>query len=354
MIGLVHDHANFLLTDMKGRTDVQLVGIVETDRALIERYRKQYQLEPGLFYPTFEALVAATKVEAVATFTSTYDHLRVVEECAPRGIDVMVEKPLAVNARQARAIAAAAQKGKIEVITNYATTWFPGNAAAYQIAKRDGALGELRRVVASDGHYGPVQIHASSAFLAWLTDPVQDGGGALMDFGCYGADLITWLMDGQKPLAVFATAGNARPDLYPKVEDEATIVLTYPKMQGVIQASWNWPYSRKDLEIYGEKGAVIMTQPDQLRVRLGRDPEKASVAPASAVGTPADMIAYLVAVARRKIVPEGRASLALNLTVMEILDAARESVATGRSVPLGTRPATTAQTQTSISTISIP
>src|SRR5207245_6326320 len=106
-----------------------------------------------------------------------------------------------------------------------------------------------------------------------LTDPVLNGGGALTDFGCYGADLITWLMKGQRPTSVFAVTQRIKPDVYPKVEDEATMVVTYPKAQGIIQASWNWPFDRKDMEIYGQTGYVLVQRADKLRVRRANQTE---------------------------------------------------------------------------------
>ncbi len=81
----------------------------------------------------------------------------------------------------------------------------------------------------------------SKYFFKWLTDPVQNGGGALMDFGCYGANLMTYLMKGQQPLSVTAVTQHFKPEVYPKVDDEATIIVTYPTAQCIIQGSWNWP-----------------------------------------------------------------------------------------------------------------
>ena len=110
MVGLVHDHAMGFIPRFAGRTDVQLVGIVETNQDLITRYSARFHLDPDLFYPSLEALFAKTNVQAVATFTSTFDHERVVETCAAHGVDVMMEKPLATNMKHARAIQAAANK----------------------------------------------------------------------------------------------------------------------------------------------------------------------------------------------------------------------------------------------------
>jgi len=333
IIGLSHDHAGGFVPRIKGRTDVQLAGIVESKPELVARYAKRFQLDTNLFFSTLDALLAKTNIQAVATFTSTFEHRRVVEMCAPHGIHVMMEKPLAVNMEHARAIESAAKKAGIHVIVNYETTWYPGNQAAYTIAQDSAAIGELRKIVVHDGHRGPKEIGCSADFLEWLTDPVLNGGGALNDFGCYGADLITWLMHGERPTSVAAIAQHFKPGVYPKVEDEATIVVTYPKTQGIIQASWNWPFDRKDIEIYGRTGYILVPRMDVLRVRKAGGAEIESTPP-PLQGADADPLSYLSAVVHGEIVPSGLSSLAVNMTVVEILDAARESVNTGKTVTL--------------------
>jgi predicted dehydrogenase len=336
VVGLVHDHARGFLPRLHNRTDVELVGIVEPDQQLAAQYAQNYHLDPQLFCASLEALIARTNVQAVATFTSTFDHRRVVEFCAAHHLDVMMEKPLAVNLKHARAIAAAAERGHIQVIVNYETTWYPGNQAAYALVHDGQAIGDLRKIVVHDGHRGPKEIGCSTNFLNWLTDPVLDGGGALMDFGCYGADLITWLMQGQRPTSVFAVTQHIKPDVYPKVEDEATIVLTYPRAQGIIQASWNWPFDRKDMEIYGQTGYVLVPRSDRLQVRTANAAEKETT-PEPLSGPTADPLSYLAAVVRHEIQPGGLSSLEVNLTVMEILDAARQSAETGKRIDLPRR-----------------
>jgi len=297
------------------------------------RIATSFKLSTNLFHATLDDLLAHTNVDAVAIFTSTYDHPRVVEECAPHGLTVMMEKPLAVNLKGGRAIAAAAKKYGIQVIVNYETTWYPGNQAAYKMVCEQHAIGNIRKIEVNDGHWGPKEIGCSQDFLNWLTDPKLDGGGALMDFGCYGADLMTWLMQGERPTSVFAVTQHIKPDVYPKVEDEATIVVTYPKAQGIIQASWNWPYNRKDMEIYGQNGYVLVPHSDELRVMENHGEEKQST-PAPLTGPQSDSLSYLVAVVRKEIQPAGLSSLPVNLTVMEILDAARKSAKTGKQIDL--------------------
>ncbi len=126
-------------------------------------------------------------------------------------------------------------------------------------------------MVIHDGHQGPKEIGVPPEFLSFLTDPAQNGAGALYDFGCYGADLMVWLMHGETPLTVTAVLNHDKPDIYPKVDDDATVVLTYPHAQAVIQASWNWPFGRKDMEVYGATGYAITVGADQLRLRHEHD-----------------------------------------------------------------------------------
>jgi len=333
IVGLVHTHVRGFLPGALASPEVQVVGIVEPDQALVAQAAQLYHLNTNLFCSTLEELLARTNVQAVATFTSTFDHKRVVETCAPHGIDVMMEKPLAVNLEHARAMAAAARKYGIQLLVNYETTWYPANQAAYKMIWDQNAIGGLRRFVVHDGHRGPKEIGCPPEFLAWLTDPVQNGGGALTDFGCYGADLITWLMQGQRPTSVFAVTQHIKPDVYPKVEDEATIVVTYPKAQGIIQASWNWPYNRKDMEIYGQTGYVLVPRNNLLRVLQGDQPEtETTVAPLA--GPESNPLSYLAAVVRGELKPAGLSSLEVNMVAMEILDAARESAETGKRIDL--------------------
>ena len=270
--------------------------------------------------------------QAVLVYTTTYDHRRVVEICARHGVHVMMEKPLAVSLEDAHAIEQSAHQGKIHVLVNYETTWYASNRAAYDLVRENG-IGGVRKIVVHDGHQGPKEIGVGPEFLAWLTDPKLDGGGALFDFGCYGADLVTWLMDGRRPDSVTAVTQHIKPDIYPRVDDEATIILTYPKAQAIIQASWNWPFGRKDMEVYGETGYAITVGSDDVRERLANAQEKQILAqPLPAPYN--NSLAYFRAVIDGEIKPEGLSSLETNVTVTEILDAARRSAASRRTIQL--------------------
>src|SRR5712664_2607251 len=336
LAGLVHGHASGFFDQFQHRADLRVVGIAEADRQLAAQFAKRYALPPEILYSDLEEMLKATHPQAVLAYTNTYDHRRVVEICARYGVPVMMEKPLAVSVEDARAIEKAAREGKIQVLVNYETTWYRSNQAAYDLA-HENAIGEIRKVVVHDGHEGPKEIGVGPEFLAWLTDPKLNGAGALFDFGCYGADLMTWLMDGRRPDSVTAVTQQIKPDIYPRVDDEATILLTYPKAQVIVQASWNWPFSRKDMEVYGQKGYAITVGRDELRVRLP-EKEETSVEAKPLQKASEDSVSYLRAVLLGGLKPEGLSSLETNVIVTEILDAARKSAATGKTVSLaGTR-----------------
>ncbi len=333
--GLTHDHVHGAFRRLDAG-DIAVVGIYEPNTALAERYAAQHHIDRSLVFTDLAKMLDTVKPEAVAAFGSIYDHLAVVQAAAPRGVHVMVEKPLAVSLEHAEAIQALATKHRVQVLTNYETSWYPTTHAAFDIAVTRGELGRIRKVVVHDGHRGPKEIGVSPEFLEWLTDPVKNGGGALIDFGCYGADLITWLMKGAVPTSVSAVTQQLKPQIYPKVDDEATIVVTYPGAQGIIQASWNWPISRKDMEVYGETGQVITVDGTVMRVRRSEQApaEQPSLPPRTApLDDPFKYLAAVVA-GTLKVDDTDLAALPLNVTVVKILDAARTSAKTGRTIPL--------------------
>jgi predicted dehydrogenase len=334
--GLTHDHVNWIMNRAHDG-DFTIVGIAEPNKELADRYIKKFNLPPTIWYASLEEMLAKTKPEAVSAFGSTFDHLAVVQACAPKRIHVMVEKPLAVSLEHAGQIKALAVKHEIHVITNYETTWYGNNPRIEELV-RDGSIGPLRKIVVHDGHEGPREIGVSKEFFTWLTDPIQNGGGAIMDFGCYGANLITWLMKGTRPQWVMAATQQIKPSIYPNVDDEATIVLGYDGMQGIIQASWNWPFGRKDMEVYGAKGSVVADRQGS-KIRLpGAATEQYEKSP-TLMGPYDDPFRYLAAMVRGKIKmqPTDLSSLENNLIVVEILEAAKQSSATGQRVELKAR-----------------
>jgi len=333
VVGLVHDHVGWIL-GYQNRNVIEVVGIAEPNDSLAKKYSKRYGYSMSIVYNTMEEAIEKAKPEAVLAFNNIYEHLKVVEYCAPRGIHVMVEKPLAVSNEHVTKMLTLAKKHNIYLLTNYETSWYGSNAKAYQIIKEDKLIGDIRKIVFHTGHRGPVEIGCSAEFLQWLTDPVLNGGGALTDFGCYGADLATWLMNGETPLTVTAVTQQIKPGLYPKVDDEATIILTYKNAQVIIQASWNWPIGRKDMQVYGKTGFVFCKDGTNMQIKEDEKKEIQTLTTSALNNDRNDPFVYFANVIRGKIKMNkyDLSSPETNDIVVKILDAARRSAKTGETI----------------------
>lgn len=330
--GLNHDHIHGILNQYnKGVVDI--VGIAEPDKKLHAKYSKLYHIPDSLFVTDLKQLVIQTKPDAVLGYNAAAKHVDIVEICAPLGISVMVEKPLAATLTQANRMKFLADKFRIKVLTNYETTWYASYKDVYDTIAY-GVIGPIKKMVVHDGHQGPQEIGCSKEFLNWLTDPVLNGAGALNDFGCYGADLMTWLMHGDKPIAVTAVTRNYKPAVYPRVDDDATVIVEYPGATGLIEASWNWPFSIKDLEVFGEKGYLHALNGSTITSRLRENITSSRTAEPLAAPIN-DAMLYLTAVLQHKVAgTEDQSSLKYNMIVMEILDAAKRSAQTGKRIVL--------------------
>lgn len=335
VVGLTHTHVHWILGRPKDSI-ITIVGIVEPNRDLAQRYTEQHGLSMNMVFNTLEEMITKTQPEAVTAFGTIYAHLEVVEKCAPLGIHVMVEKPLAVSLKHAKKMEALAKKHNIQLLTNYETTWYPTVHRTKELLKND-SIGKISQLIIRDGHKGPLKIGVNKEFLEWLTDPKLNGGGAITDFGCYGANIATWIMDGEKPLSVTATTQQLQKENNPKVDDESTILLSYRNAKATIQASWNWPIGRKDMEVYGTTGAIYADNRNNLRMRIaeGYDGYKESFSNLDERPHPYnDPFSLFAAVIRKEInlAPYDLSSLENNIMVVEILDAAKLSAQKGKSV----------------------
>ena len=333
IIGLTHDHVHWIL----GRErfgDVEIVGIVEPNNELAKRHSKRYGYSMDMVFNTMDEMMERVRPEAVMAFNDIYGHLKVVEYFAPKGIHIMVEKPLAVNLGHAEKMIALAVKHNVQLMTNYETSWYGSNYKAFDLVHKEEKIGNIRKIVFNTGHPGPKEIGCSKEFLEWLTDPKLNGAGVLTDFGCYGANLATWLMKGELPRTVSCITQQIKPDIYPNVEDDATIVLTYPKTQVVIQASWNWSHNRKDMAVYGTHGYVLCKNGEDMEVL-----ENEKAGPKLLKAEPLnkgvhDPFAYFTKVIKEGLPMDsfGLSSLDNNLVVMQILEAAKHASKTGETV----------------------
>jgi len=329
VIGLVHSHVWGHLGKMVSGQPARLVGVAETAPDLIAEAQKR-GVQPELFFSDYAKMLDAKKPELVWAFVENNRHLEIVKACAPRKINVIFEKPLASTFADAKAIRELANQHGIYVMTNYQMAWWPANYAAKKVAD-SGQLGTIWRLHGIVGHGGPGgPTGLNKYFFDWLTDPEKNGAGALMDFGCYNALWSLWYLG--RPEKVFAQTNQLRPQEFPKVEDNATLILSYKNGVGIFEGSWDLPRSFQDLEVFGRDGSVYMKN-GLVEVRKKRgEPEKLPLEPLPAGQQ--EPLAYMIQAMESHQPPAGMVGLDLNVGVVEIIDAAKLSVKTGQAVKL--------------------
>jgi predicted dehydrogenase len=332
VIGLVHSHVwGHLPTMLKGE-HAKLVGIAETEPELIAAAKDRGAADIPIF-ADYKKMLDETKPDFVWAFVENNRHLEIVEACAPRKINVIFEKPLAATFVQARGIQALARKHGIRIMTNYQMVWWPSNYTAKAEAD-SGAIGQVWRLRGIVGHGGPGDPTGTNKyFLDWLTDPVKNGAGALMDFGCYNALWAVWYLG--RPESVFATVNHLRPTTFPKVEDNSDMILHYSNGVGLFENSWDLPRGFQDLEIFGLKGSLYVKS-KSLELRQGEESKQVDVKPLEPERS--EPIAYMASALRANKPIEGLTAIDINVQVVEIIDAAKESVRTGRAVRLPGKP----------------
>ena len=332
--GITHGHVSWILNRVKDSV-VEIVGIYEPNKDVAEKDAKKFNLPVNLFFSNLQKAIANTKPEAVVAFGSIHEHLNIVKIAAPLHIPIMVEKPLASNLHEALEMESLSKKYNTPILTNFETSWYPSTFEAFRLIKDSNYVGQIRKVVFHHGHQGPKEIGVSDEFFNWLTDPIQNGGGAIVDFGCYGANLMTYLMHGEKPISVTAVTRHYKPTIYSKVDDDATIIVNYAKSQAILQASWNWTFSRKDMEIYGDSAYIIAVNGQKIRLRNKETlPEYEKLVTDKDIHVYTDPFSYLHAYLRgtEKMQPYGLYSLENNMMVVRILEAAKQSARTGKTV----------------------
>ena len=333
IVGLVHSHVWWPLETMvKPNPPARLVAIAEPNPALVAEAKKA---APGVpYYDDYRKMLDEVKPDIVWAFVENNRHLEIVRECAPRKIQVMFEKPLASTLPDALEIERLAAEHGIRVMTNYQMVWWPANYAAKAEADR-GTIGQVWRLHGTVGHGGPgSEGPRNQYFFAWLTDPVQNGAGALVDFGCYNALWSLWYLG--RPQTVYATVNHLRPQVFPKVEDNADMVLSYKDGVGIFEASWDLPRGFQELEVYGLGGSLNMRD-GKTELRVGNQPPRDLLLKPLAAER-ADPVAYMVGRMKANLPLDGLVALPINVEVVEILDAAKESVRMGRAVALPVQP----------------
>ena len=335
IVGLDHDHVWGLLKIIANEPDAELVAIADPHPELVEKAKAT--APAGVkFFSDYLSMLDEVKPDAVIVTTANNRHLAVLSACAKRKIHFFTEKPMAASGADAREMERLARQAGIKLMVNYGNAWpEPTQEALRRI--QAGEIGNIQKIIVQFGHEGPKEIGTSKYFADWLYDPVRNGAGALMDFGCYGAD---WAMVLKGlPKRVYATSLKLKTEQHNAVEDDATVLLEYPDATAILMPSWDWSYGKGQAELFGSKGSFLV-RGDGLLFQPAKGPTSVQNPDGKPVETPQvppekrNGVAYFLYCIRNNKPIEGLVSPAINVGVNEIIDAAKESIRTGRAVAM--------------------
>jgi predicted dehydrogenase len=342
VLGLSHDHVWSNLAAVTRGGLGRLVAAADPDPALRGRLAREH---PDLdLHDTFDALLERSDVDAVLVFADNRTSAELGVRALRRGVPAMVEKPMAADLAGADALLAAHRAARRALMINWPTAWRPALRHGLGLV-RSGAIGEPVQVSQRGGHAGPREFGCSAQFCDWLYDPRRNGGGALVDYCGYGGILCRTVL-GQ-PLAVTAVAARLRTDDAP-AEDNAIVVLRYPRALGLIEGSWTQIGGEPAfaMTVYGDAGTLLVHQPRAVRegqavdaghVQLVTRDGSQRIEPPALAADERDGPSYFLSRVRDGRPIEGLCAPDVGRDVQEILAAALRSSATGREValPLG-------------------
>ena len=333
IVGLDHDHVWGLLKIIANEPEAELAGIADPHPELVEKAKAA--APAGVkFFSDYLTMLDEVKPDAVIVTNANNRHLEVLRACAKRKIHFFTEKPMAASGADAREMERLARAAGIKLMVNYGNAWAEATQEAVRRIQA-GEIGSVQKIIVQFGHRGPKEIGTSKYFSDWLYDPQKNGAGALMDFGCYGADWAMVLKG--RPQRVYAASLKLKTEQHNAVEDDATVILEYPDATAILMPSWDWSYGKGQAEIFGSKGSFLargdglLFQPAEGETSVqnpdGKPVETQPVPPEKRNG-----VAYFLSCIRNNKPIEGAVSATVNVGVNEIIDAAKESIRTHRAV----------------------
>lgn len=256
VVSLEHVHAPGLVRAFKEHPNAEVVAVAHEDLDEAQKFSEQMQI-PRV-YLSAETMLEKEPLDAVLCCAANSKHAQIAELVLGKGLPMLVEKPMSVTVAEARRMLFAAQKARAILMINYPTTWNPALHKIKQLLD-DGAIGQPVYFRWRAGHRGPLAgLPPEQQAKSWWHQRLL-GGGALLDFCCYGANISLWWF-GQMPLSVFGFADRLAKT-FGDAEDNAIIVARYLNAFAVLEASWSQggavpggPF------VVGDEGAMTVSQ----------------------------------------------------------------------------------------------
>lgn len=253
ILGLSHDHIWGELSALQPLAGQQLLVAADPAQELREKVARDHGCETT---DSYDAVIERDDVDAVFVYGSNRTGAEIAAKAARAGKHVMIEKPMAADLAGAEQLLAAAEESGVKLMVNWPFAWWPQLQHALKLIQ-EAEIGRVWQVRYRAAHQGPKELGCSQHFCDWLYDPHENGAGALMDYCCYGADLASAIL-GLPDEVTGETGLLCKSGI--EVEDNALLVLKYPNVIAVSEASWTQigKLTAYQTTIFGEWGTILV------------------------------------------------------------------------------------------------
>lgn len=355
IIGFAHMHVNNVVSLYAQHPQVELVAcadIIPDEPELREApYTRAWNLKNVLTnigvpkaYDDYHEMLEKEHFDIIICCSENAKHLEVVEACAAEKANVQIEKPMAMCLSDALRMVRACQVAGTTMIINWPLTWSPVVHKAKTLIDK-GIIGRVLEVKLRSDHTGPLGPEAAHAGVSekavLMTGPERGatwwhqkaaGGGAMLDFCCYGSMVSRWYI-GESAIAVMGLKANLDSH-WGNAEDNATMIIRFPHAIGLSEGSWTtWDSAVSNGPIiYGTKGTLVVeTKKGKPVVRLERGHVQTTIyepesLPEGRRQAPDEFIHHL----ETGELVHYTLGMMFNLEVMGILDAGARSASSGK------------------------
>ena len=299
-IGFAHMHINHLLERFAAHPQAELAAGADTIPLAPElraaHYTRAWNMRHALddlgmpkAYDDYHAMLAQESLDVVVCCSENRQHPAVVDACARYGVHAIVEKPMASSLEDGLRMARSARAAGIELVVNWPITWQPASHKAKQLID-GGAIGRVLTVKWRGGHLGPLgqgvshpggddggesvprKLSGVERASTWWHQRAA-GGGAMLDYCCYGSLVARWLV-GSPATAVMGMRANLDSH-WGDAEDNAAMLIRFPQAMALCEASWtthDHGVSPGPI-VYGTEGTLVVDKESTdrpVRVRIER------------------------------------------------------------------------------------
>ncbi|MGC9347733.1 MAG: Gfo/Idh/MocA family protein [Anaerolineae bacterium] len=355
IIGFAHMHVNDVAAHYAEHPQIEWVACADTEPYRPEMrmapYTREWNLKHALedlgvpkAYDDYHEMLDKEEFDLIIVQSENAQHADIVEACAAHGVHNCVEKPMADTLSNALRMVRACKTAGTTLVVNWPITWSPAERHAKALL-HDGIIGRVLELKWRAGHTGPLGPGAAHAGVSEIAESMSGpergatwwhqadtGGGAMLDYCCYGAMVARWMI-GEQATAALGMKANLDSH-WGDAEDNAAMLVRFPAAMALFEGSWTtWDHGVPTGPIvYGTKGTLVVeTKGDGKQIRVERGHGQTEIyepdpLPEGRDGIAAEIIHHLETGEPLHQTLE----MMFNLEAMAILDAGVRSAASGK------------------------